>query len=472
MTKSSLLAQTIANVNFYADENDRNVFYAEFLNNKGKLEFARLNSDAFKSFLFAKSFEITDEESYLNPDDAIQKLKHLLIYHKTYTVADVNIRTAGNLQDGISYDLQDDSQKTVEITSQGWRISPKVKKFIVPKISLPQVAPKQTNDSPLKLLKPFVNLRGDMLILFVVWLVQAFSRGTHFALLVLAEKGSGKSTLSKMIKRLIDPCNFEVTTIPDKKDDLVVLLYNSFLCCFDNVSNISADVSDIFCGAVTGTASIKRALYTDSELSISRLHNTLLINGIGVVPGKDDLAERMLLLKLDKLKPQELKGDNYIWTKFESQLPYILGSIFNTLSKAMTEIKNIKPQKSHRMADAFEEMLAIAKALGINEDQFCKIFYKNVDALQRARLSSPVVEAVKEYASLIPSRKIEDSAEKIFETVYENFSGDKSLLPNSASHFSKQLDEKHSEFLKSGLRINIDDTGAKATRISIIKRKK
>lgn len=472
MKKNDLLAQTIEDVNFYVDKNDKQIFYAEFLNNAGKTEFVRLNSDTFKSFLFAKSFKLADEKAYLNPDDAIQKLKHLLLYYKTYAIVDVNIRTAGNLKDGIEYDLQLDNLDTVKISPRGWRLSPRMKKFIVPKISLPQVAPRQTNDSPLKLLKPFVNLRGDMFLLFVIWLVQAFSHRTHFALLVLAEKGSGKSTLSKIIKRIIDPCSFEVSPIPDKRDDLVVLLYNSFLCCFDNVSNISADVSDIFCGAVTGTASIKRALYTDSELSISRLHNTLVINGIGVVPGKDDLAERMLLLKLNKLKPQELKGDSDIWTKFESQLPYILGSIFNTLSKAMTEIKNIKPQKSHRMADAFEEMLAIAKALGISEERFYEIFYKNLDALQQAHLSSPVVEAVKEYASLIPSRKIEDTAEKIFENVYENFSGDKSLLPNSASHFSKQLDEKHSEFLKSGLRINIDDTGAKATRISIIKRKK
>lgn len=472
MKKNTLLAETLEGVKFFADKNNRDVFFAEFLNDDEKTEFVHLNSERFRSFLYAKSFEIADEETALNPGEAVQQLQYLLLHHKWYDEVEVNIRTCGNLNDGIEYDLQRDDQQTVQITAEGWEIAPKENKFVVPKISLPQVMPKRTTSSPLELLKPFVNVIGDMFVIFVVWLIQAFSCGSHHALLVLADRGSGKSTLSKIIKKLIDPCNFEVSTIPNKKDDLVILLYNSFLCCFDNISSISAETSDVFCGAITGTSVAKRALYKDSELTITNLHNTIVINGIGVVPGKDDLAERMLILKLKKLSSTELKTDGNIWQNFDNALPEILGAIFNTLSKAMEEIPNLNLKKLPRMANSFVEMVAIAKALGISEEKFYDIYQSNVETLQQARGSAPIVEAVEEYALQVSGRKIEDTAENTFKNVRGSYSGDKKMLPNSASHFSKQPDEHHEELLKRGVRVNIDDTGAKGTRITIIKKKK
>ena len=471
MTQTDLLIETVEDVNFYRNVNDKEIFYADFENDKGQREFTLLDSEVFKSFLYVKSYKITDGTNELEPNKAVKKLRYFLSYEKTYEYTDVFVRTSGDLTNAIEYDLQKDTQKTVKITAGGWKISPKKRRFIVPEIALPQVTPIQTNKSPLDLLKPFVNMQGDTYILFVIWLIQAFSLGTHFAPLIFAEKGCGKTTLSKIIKRIVDPCNFKVTPIPDKKDDLHVLLYNSFLCCFDNVSAISDDFSDVFCGAITGTSIAKRSLYTNGKLTVATLHNTIVINGIGVVPTRDDLAERMILIRLNKITSKERRTDTQIWQDFEKTLPEILGSIFNTLSRAMQEIQKSQTNDISRIGDAFVEMIAIAKSLGIDEVEFRRIYNDNVETLKQVRSTSPLIESIKEFMTKNQGRKFQGKANDVLMKIREYYSGDKSLLPNSASHFTRQLEKEHEKLLNSGFRVNIDDTSANGTDVSIIRKK-
>ena len=472
MNTNDVLRKAIKTVSFYRDINDKEVFYAEFTNISGKREFVLLDSETFKSFLFVKSYRLTKGGKCLDPDRAVKKIRHILLYGKIYQDVEVFVRTSGNLTQGIEYDLQQDSQNSVKIGESGWYVSPKVRRFVIPKIALPQVTPVQTDKSPLDLLKPFVNIKGDFYTMFVIWLIQSFSLGSHYSPLILASKGCGKTTLSKIIKKLVDPCNFKVTPIPDKKDDLHVLLWNSFLCCFDNVSSISDDFSDVFCGAITGTSIAKRSLYTNGELVVSKLHNTIVINGIGVVPTRDDLAERMLLVKLEKIKQGERVTDSQLWDRFNDALPEILGAIFNTLSQAMREIKKNDVKDISRIGDAFVEMLAIAKALGICEEEFRRIFNENVEALKQVRTSSPLVEAVKEFMATVKGRKYQGKADNVLSKIRDNFSGKKSLLPNSASHFTRRIEAEHDNLLASGYRVNIDDTGAGGTEVTIIKKKK
>lgn len=467
-----LFYDTVCDIKYFVDKVDGQTFYARYNNYQNRSEFSRIDSDAFRSYLFKKSFAFTDPEFPPPPESFVTNLKYMLTAENSCEKINVHVRVAGNLSTGIEYDLQNEFQETVKITSAGWIISPKAENFIVPDVSQPQVHPKRTNHSPLDILRNYVNIDGDMYLLFVVWLIQAFSKSSHHALLILAEKGSGKSTTTKLIRQIVDPNRTGVSLINNSKDDILVLLANSSLCCFDNVSSIPDDISDILCTAVTGGNYNKRALYTNSNLTTLSLHNTLVINGINAVPGKDDLAERMLLLKLKPYKTNERRSDNDIWGKFKVDLPYLLGSIFSVLSEAIVEFQQLKLDNLPRMADSYAEMVAIAKALGISEEDFYKIYTANVNALQHVRDEDPVVEAVKELLNSTTKRKISGTAEKVFSTVYENYSGNKALLPKSASHFNRRLDELHSTLLKQGVRINIDDTGSVGTELSLLKLKK
>ena len=473
MKVSEVLFDVIKDVVFYRDINDTDMFYAEFENCNGELTFESLDSEGFKSFLLVKSFDYIDEyKEVLDPNESIKTIRCLLLYYKKFQDIDVNVRISGNLTDFIEYDLQSDDQKSVVITQEGWDIVPKKRKFVTSKASQPQVEPVKTKKSPLNLLQGFINIFGDSYILLVVWVIQAFLHGSHFILWLLADRGSGKTTLSKIIKRIVDPCKFSVTTIPDKKSDLCVLLNSTHLCCFDNLSHasVSNDVSDLFCGAVTGTSVVKRSLYTNCDIDVCALHNTLVLNGISYYPERDDIAERMILMHLKKLDSTALKSEKEMWVEFEKALPEILGSIFNTLSRALNEINNVSKENLPRMTDAFIEMLAIARALDISEEKFREIYNKNQEQLKIARESSPVVTAVKEYMKKFSYQKIEMYSTKFYNEVFDNFSGDKSLLPGSAAHFSQKLDKEFNKILNSGYRVNIDPTGSKGTKISVIKK--
>jgi hypothetical protein len=126
-----------------------------------------------------------------------------------------------------------------------------------------------------------------------------------------------------------------------------------------------------------------------------------------------------------------------------------------------------------RMADAFADMMAIALALGISEEEFRKIYADNIAKMNKLRSETPLVEAVRELMNDFSGRRsIEGKAERIYSMVKNNYSGDKNGLPGNASHFTRKLEEEHDVLYAAGFRVNIDDTSSDGTEIKIIRRKK
>jgi energy-coupling factor transporter ATP-binding protein EcfA2 len=289
----------------------------------------------------------------------------------------------------------------------------------------------------------------------------------------MAEQGCGKSTLTKMAQQIIDPYKGQPSVMPPKKDDLFAILTNSYFVAFDNTDMLSKEISDILCSAVTGATMQKRKLYTTNELGLYELHNTLVLNGIDIVPTQSDLASRCLLLKLKAISEKERMTDTAIKMRFQSALPEILGAIFNILSEAMTIIQNIHPTKMPRMAESYMEMLAIAVAMGVSESRFEAIYNANLVAMDKARADVAIVEAVKEYMES-PSaigRKVTGTATELFNRIRVNYSGNKNDVANNASSFSRKLRREYRVLFEAGYTVNFDDTGASSTRIEIIKNK-
>ena len=436
-----LIWKVVENVYFYQDILNDEALFAEFVMGSGVKYFDRLESSKFKAFLRMKAIEVTNEEQTLNADSALQYLRDYFMYREQPERVDVYIRTAGDLQDGIEYSLKDKKQRVVVVDKDGWGLTKKsYRKFLHSSASKPQVIPKQCDDSPIDLLKPYVNLKGDSLILFVVWLIQAFCTGNHFALLVTAERGAGKSTLSRIIRSIVEPSGTDVSHFPQKKEELLNILSNLYLVCFDNVSTITKEQSDLLCSAITGGTATKRALYTNNDLYVQKLHNVVVINGITACPKESDLAERFLVVQLKKLTSKEICRERDFWDSFNDDLPYILGAIYNTLSKAMVHFEKLTFENMPRMADAFADMVAIALALGVSEEKFRKIYDDNVTLMHKLRADTPLIEAVRETMNglqLHGRRELKGKAERVYSIVKESYSGDKSSLPNGASAFSR-----------------------------------
>ena len=466
------------NINFYADANDPTVMYVEFVvpaigaRSTSRRLFVHIDSPKFKSYIRQYIMPNMNE---LSDSEILQEIKDILILGGNPEVVSPRVRTAGKLEEGrIEYGLNSFDDEYVVVTEKGWNVTKKHKsKFLKRNTLGTQVTPIQTGKNLLELVSPFVNADTDAKILLTAWLVQSFCLGNHNALLIMGEAGSGKSTLTKNIRRIIDPSKLQTNILPEKKEDLLATLTNSYFVAFDNTEELSKPVSDILCSAVTGATMTKRTFYTTNDLGVFELQNALILNGIDIVPVYSDLASRCLLLKLESIDDKNRQTDDTLATEFNQVLPDILGAIFDTLSVAMKVLPTLKPERLPRMASAYIEMLAIAVAMGVSEAEFSRIYFSNLKQIDTERANTAIVEAVQEYmfSSNIKGRSVEGRVGDVYKEICNNYSGRKSDLPKFSSHFSRRLKREKNAFDSVGLTINLDDTFADGTHIKIIKNK-
>ena len=466
-------------IEFYSDENDQSTIYAEFTVPPIGASlvpyelFVCIEDEKLRSHI--RQIILSDMADKVSISDMLIDVKDFIALGGNPDVVSPRVRTAGTLLKGlIEYDLVNAEHEYVAVSLKGWKITKKTRnKFLKRNTSSAQMTPQQTKNNLLTLLKPFVNTDHDGLILFATWLVQAFCEGNHSALLIMAEQGCGKSTLTKMAQRIIDPYKGQPSVMPSKKDDLFAMLTNSYFVAFDNTDVLSKEVSDILCSAVTGATVQKRKLYTTNELGLYELHNTLVLNGIDIVPTESDLASRCLLLKLKPIEAEKRKTDTELREDFQNMLPEILGAIFNVLSEAMKTIREIQPVRMPRMAESYKEMLAIAVAMGVPESRFESIYNANLTAMDKARADVAIVEAVKEYmeSPMVTGRKVSGTATELFNKIRSNYSGNKNDVGNAASSFSRKLRREYRVLYEAGYTVNFNDTGDSHSRIEILKNK-
>lgn len=77
----------------------------------------------------------------------------------------------------------------------------------------------------------------------------------------------------------------------------------------DNVSVIAPWFSDALCRAVTGDAMPRRRLYTDSDAVILRFRRAIVLNGIDLGAMRGDLADRVLLIELERITKEKRRED-------------------------------------------------------------------------------------------------------------------------------------------------------------------
>ena len=261
-----------------------------------------------------------------------------------------------------------------------------------------------------------------------------------------------KGSLAKdaqLMRTLIDPSKTGSTIMPSNEGDLKNLLANGYMVCFDNTAALTTKFSNILCAAITGSKEAKRKLYTDCDQIILSLHNLVVLNGIDVVPHKSDLAERSLLFELQPISKGRRKTDDVFWKDFQQDRAAILGAILDTLAKAMTLLPSVEHKGLHRMADANLEMIAIAMALGLPQDEFQKILDDNKKKLQDAyNRMNPFLEFV---VSFMRGRSdVDMAAEALYREMQSKIVGSGKFFPESPSALSRKLNQEREALLEEG----------------------
>jgi hypothetical protein len=86
---------------------------------------------------------------------------------------------------------------------------------------------------------------------------------------------SGKSTLCRIARSLIDPSEAPITTLPRGERNLHIATSKSWMQVYDNVSNIKPDFSDSLCRLITGAGLHRRKLMTDDTESLCADYNSM-----------------------------------------------------------------------------------------------------------------------------------------------------------------------------------------------------
>ena len=277
------------------------------------------------------------------------------------------------------YDLADG--RTVKTTSKGWSIvddNPPLSKSY--SHQQPQVEPIRGGD--IRKLFDFINIVDDSnRLLCLVSLVGCFVPNIpHPIVHPYGDQGAGKTSFCTTQKRLVDPSKLSVIIAPKNQEEAVQILEEHYLCTFDNLSTIPDWLSDLISQACTGGGYSKRKLYTDSESIIYQIQRCVVINGINLLISRADLMDRTILLRLERIESSKRREWKALLNEFEESLPYLLGSIFDALSRAMAIYPTIRLSSLPRMADFVVWGSAIAQALGFKVEDFTAAYQMNIEA--------------------------------------------------------------------------------------------
>src|SRR5215208_3846077 len=273
--------------------------------------------------------------------------------------------------------------------------------------------------------------------------------------------GSGKTTIQRLIKRLLDPTAPETVRF-DPRDFLQKAMH-AYVVMLDNQNTIPEWAADTLCRLVTGEADSKRRLYTDDEDVIIELRRAAILNGINVPTERGDVLDRSLVVELERIPDGDRKTEEQLWELFEREHPGLLGALFDTLSRAIALKASIELSRRPRLADWGEYAASVYEALGWGAETFLKDWDEVVRVQNQATLDgSPVAQAIiklmeeHEECSLTSS-KMHAQLKAIAEAQGVDVTRDKAW-PKSARWLWRRIKEVLSLLVAAGIEATRDDT--------------
>jgi hypothetical protein len=301
-------------------------------------------------------------------------------------------------------DLCDEEWRVVKISAGGWDVVRDVSvKFR--RTRGMRALPLPMRGESISLLRDLLNVTDTDWVLLVSWLVTAYRPGFPFPVLVIhGEQGSAKSTLSKMLRELIDPNKAALRSEQRDERDLMLAATNSWIVALDNLSRLPVWLSDALCRLSTGGAFATRTLYENDEETIFEAMRPIIINGIEELTTRSDLLDRSVIIHLPAIPPERRKTEAEVWREFEFVRPFVLGSILDGVSQALSKIDSIQLEQKPRMADFALWATAAEESFGLKSGAFISAFMGNREnanelALEASPIAATLVDFIQKQGS-------------------------------------------------------------------------
>ncbi len=301
---------------------------------------------------------------------------------------------------GYWIDLCDEGWRAILITATGWRIMPSPTiRFIRTKAMRPLPVPVVGGD--LKPLWRLSNVPAEDQLLVLAWILECYRCDTPYPLLeLIGEAGSAKSTTQKTVRTFIDPNKVMLRVKPKNVEDAYVAAGNNHLISYENLSGLTADLSDALCTISTGGGQAGRQYYTNTEEYTIETHNPVIVNGIGAVVTRADLLDRAIALCLATIRARMTEKEHD--SALTEAAPGIFGGLLDLFGKTLAILPtvNIPPEQRPRMADFAQLGEAMVLATGGKAGDFLALYTQHrCDAIRRTVDSNPVAVACMEFVA-------------------------------------------------------------------------
>ncbi len=354
----------------------------------------RVRSRAYKLWLRRRLREDHGAVAYDEAiEQALQESEAVAQFEGEERVPHVRVAEA---EDGIYLDLGTASWEVVRITPDGWEVvaDPPVR-FIRPRGLLP--LPRPEPGGSVEDLRAFVNVRDDRdFALIVAWLLAALRPvGPYPVLNLTGEQGSAKSTLSRLLRSLVDPSSALLRSAPKEPHDLMIGAVNSWVVAFDNLSGLPAWLSDGLCRLATGGGFATRELYTNGEETIFNAVRPCLLNGISNVAERPDLLDRSLAVNLQPIPEADRRSEAELWSAVEAARPKIVGALLDAVAAGLANHHAVRLDRLPRLADFATWVVACEAALPWPSGTFMEAYAAVREEAERTAIEGdPVAEAI------------------------------------------------------------------------------
>ena len=294
-------------------------------------------------------------------------------------------------------DMGDPDWQSVRIDELGWEVQRDAGVMFRRAhrtMALPSPEDPKSNAEAFSRLWKYANVTPADRVLVAAFILGAFKpEGPYPLLMVSGEQGTGKSTFSRLLKRLIDPSAAPLRQPPKEPRDVLVAAINTWLLCLDNLSWLPPELSDTLCRISTGGAISERTLFSNLDETLVEVQRPVVMNGIEELATRPDLAQRGIHVELEPVKA--VLPESRLFREFDADAPLIFGAILNALVISAATSHNVALIPMPRMADFAQWAYAGLPVLGFQPSDFVDAYQANQDAgLQLGLESSPVGRAV------------------------------------------------------------------------------
>ena len=311
----------------------------------------------------------------------------------------VHLRTARQ-GDTIWLDLADEEGRAVRIDKEGWHVVPASKvmpKFCRPPNMRPLPEPLQ-DEADASQLRSVLNLPDEKAYrLLLTWLSFAMVPDKPYPIVAVSgPAGAAKSSFAEFVRTAIDPNEVPLVGMP-RREDLPAFAKNNPVLCFDNLSTIQPHLADELCRLATGGGLGGRRLYTNDGEATFNARRPVVLTGINDVATRGDLADRTIVIRLEKIPEIGRRTDADVREAFGHAHPGILASLLEMVVMGLRRLGDVTRERRRlpRMADFAEWGFAVAPAIGWSADDFASAYWANRnDAFEAAIEDDPIAQPI------------------------------------------------------------------------------